>query len=301
MKNSVLVIGSVAFDDVKTPFGERRNALGGSAVFFSMAASHFTNVRIVGIAGKDYPEEAIKMLCDHNVDTHGLEIAEGKTFRWGGVYHEDINIRDTLYTHLNVFADFKPVIPPDYQQSPFLFLGNIQPSLQLDVLNQMQKPRFTALDTMNLWIENTPDDLSKVIEKVDLLLINDSELNLLTGELNLLKGMDKVHEMGPKYVIIKKGEHGAYLSYQRSLFFVPAYPVYQPTDPTGAGDGFAGGFMGYLAACASVNFRTMKKALIYGSIMGSFVVENFSVDGLINLTKNQIESRYKTLRQMVTL
>jgi sugar/nucleoside kinase (ribokinase family) len=291
----------VAFDDVKTPFGERRNALGGSAVFFSMAASHFTNVRIVGVAGKDYPEEAIKMLCDHNVDTNGLEIAEGKTFRWGGVYHEDINIRDTLYTHLNVFADFKPVIPPDYQQSPFLFLGNIQPALQLDVLNQLQKPRFTALDTMNLWIESTPDDLNKVIKKVDLLLINDSELNLLTGELNLLKGLDKVHKMGPKYVIIKKGEHGAFLSYDTELFYSPAFPVKQATDPTGAGDSFAGGLMGYLTTCKKINFTALKKALVYGCVMGSFVVENFSTDGLTQLNQEQIESRYNALRTLITI
>jgi len=188
MSNSVLVVGSVAFDDVETAFGKRKDALGGSAVFFSMAAAPFTSARIVGVAGKDYPEEALTMLKNHNVDIRGLEIVEGKTFRWGGVYHDDINQRDTLYTHLNVFADFKPVIPQEYRQTPFLFLGNIQPSLQLDVLDQIENPKYIALDTMNLWINTTLDDLLKVIRKVDLLIINDSELTLLTKETNLLSG-----------------------------------------------------------------------------------------------------------------
>ncbi len=301
MNSSVLVVGSVAFDDVKTPFGERKNSLGGSAIFFSVAASHFTRVNLVGVAGNDYPHDAIKMLRDHNIDTQGLEITAGKTFRWGGTYHEDINNRDTRYTHLNVFADFKPIIPEEYRQSPFLFLGNIQPSLQLDVLDQLENPKFTALDTMNLWIETTRTDLLKVISRVDLLLINDSELNLLTGELGLLKGLEKVHKMGPKYIVIKKGEHGAYLSYMNSLFFVPAYPVYQPTDPTGAGDSFAGGFLGYLAGCDNVNFRAMKKAIVYGSVMGAFAVEHFSVDGLVNLDRNKIDARFSALRQIVSL
>ncbi|MCD6441807.1 MAG: sugar kinase [Candidatus Marinimicrobia bacterium] len=301
MNSSVLVVGSVAFDDVKTPFEERKNSLGGSAIFFSVAASHFTRVNLVGVAGNDYPHDAIKMLRDHNIDTQGLKITAGKTFRWGGTYHDDINIRDTRYTHLNVFADFKPIIPEEYRQSPFLFLGNIQPSLQLDVLDQLENPRFTALDTMNLWIETTRPDLIKVISRVDLLLINDSELNLLTGELGLLKGLEKVHEMGPKYVVIKKGEHGAYLSYMNSLFFVPAYPVYQPSDPTGAGDSFAGGFLGYLAGCDNINFRVMKKAIVYGSAMGAFAVEHFSVDGLVNLDRNKINARFSALRQMVLL
>jgi len=301
MNSSVLVVGSVAFDDVKTPFEERKNSLGGSAIFFSVAASHFTHVNLVGVAGNDYPHDAIKMLRDHNIDTQGLKITAGKTFRWGGIYHDDINIRDTRYTHLNVFADFKPIIPGEYRQSPFLFLGNIQPSLQLDVLDQLENPRFTALDTMNLWIETTRPDLIKVISRVDLLLINDSELNLLTGELGLLKGLEKVHKMGPKYVVIKKGEHGAYLSYMNSLFFVPAYPVYQPSDPTGAGDSFAGGFLGYLAGCGNINFRAMKKAIVYGSVMGAFAVERFSSDGLVNLDRNKINTRFSALRQMVSL
>jgi len=295
------VVGSVAFDDVETAFGKRKDALGGSAVFFSMAAAPFTSARIVGVAGKDYPEEALTMLKNHNVDIRGLEIVEGKTFRWGGVYHDDINQRDTLYTHLNVFADFKPVIPQEYRQTPFLFLGNIQPSLQLDVLDQIENPKYIALDTMNLWINTTLDDLLKVIRKVDLLIINDSELTLLTKETNLLSGLKKLHAMGPRHIIIKKGEHGAFLSYDTELFYSPAFPVNQATDPTGAGDSFAGGLMGFLTTCETIDFTCLKKALVYGCVMGSFVVENFSTDGLTQLNREQIESRYNALRKLVTI
>ena len=301
MNDSVLVVGSVAFDDVETPFGKRENALGGSAVFFSMAASHFTSPRMVGVAGTDFPKEAITMLRQHQVDIRGLEIVEGKTFRWGGIYHEDVNQRDTLYTDLNVFADFKPVIPREYRQTPYLFLGNIQPSLQLDVLDQVENPKYIALDTMNLWINTTLDDLLKVIQKVDLLIINDSELTLLTKETNLLSGLKKLHAMGPQHIIIKKGEHGAFLSYDTELFYSPAFPVKQATDPTGAGDSFAGGLMGYLTTCKDIDFKALKKALVYGCVMGSYVVENFSTDGLAQLGREQIETRYNALRKLVTL
>jgi sugar/nucleoside kinase (ribokinase family) len=301
MKKSVLVVGSVAFDDVKTPFGERQNSIGGSAIFFSMAASHFTGVRLVGVAGQDFPQETITLLQKHQVDTRGLSIVDGETFRWGGVYHDNINFRDTLYTHLNVFAEFQPVLPASYRSLPFVFLGNIQPSLQLEVLSQLQQPEFVALDTMNLWINTTHADLMKVIARVNLLIINDDELNLLSGEYNLLAGLKKIHRMGPPFVIIKKGEHGAYLSWRNSLFFSPAFPVRQPTDPTGAGDSFAGGFMGYLATCPTINFRSLKKALIYGSILGSFAVEHFSIDGITILSKAQIENRYQMLRKMVSI
>jgi len=301
MKKSILAVGSVALDDIKTPFGERRNSIGGSAIFFSMAASHFTKVQIVGVAGEDFPRETITLLQKHQIDTQGLSIISGKTFRWGGVYHDDINIRDTLYTHLNVFADFQPILPDNYRTTPFVFLGNIQPSLQLEVLKQLHQPEFVALDTMNLWINTTHADLMKVIARVKLLIINDDELNLLSGESNMLAGLQKIHQMGPPFVIVKKGEHGAYLSYHNSLFFTPAFPVHQPTDPTGAGDSFAGGFMGYLAACATVNFLNMKKALIYGSILGSFTVEHFSIDGITTLSRAQIDKRYQTLRKMVLI
>jgi sugar/nucleoside kinase (ribokinase family) len=301
MKKSVLAVGSVAFDDVKTPFGERQNSIGGSAIFFSMAASHFTEVQIIGVAGEDFPQETIDLLQKHQIDTQGLSIVSGKTFRWGGVYHDDINIRDTLYTHLNVFADFQPTLPDSYRNTPFVFLGNIQPSLQLEVLRQLHQPEFVALDTMNLWINTTHADLMKVIARVKLLIINEDELNLLSGESNLLNGLQKVHQMGPPFVIVKKGEHGAYLSCRNSLFFTPAFPVRQPTDPTGAGDSFAGGFIGYLTSCKTINFRNMKKALIYGSILGSLAVEHFSIDGITTLPRAQIENRYQTLRKMVSI
>ena len=301
MNKSVLVVGSVAFDDVETPFGKREDALGGSAVYFSMAAAPFTSIRVVGVAGNDYPEDALNMLKKHGADIRGLEIADGKTFRWGGVYHDDMNQRDTLYTYLNVFADFKPVIPTDFRKTPFLFLGNIQPSLQLDVLAQMEKPDYTALDTMNLWIDTALSELSQVISKVDLLIINDSELTLLTGETNLLAGLKKTHKMGPRHIIIKKGEHGAFLSDGDDLFYSPAFPVTQAADPTGAGDCFAGGLMGYLTSCDSIDFTTLKKALVYGCVMGSFVVEKFSVDGLIGLDRKQVDARFESLRKMVAI
>jgi len=297
----ILVIGSIALDDVETPFGKRESSLGGSAIFFSLAAAYFTPVRIVGVAGTDFPDSALQLLSDHKIDTRGLEIAEGKTFRWGGCYHQDINYRDTLYTDLNVFADFQPKIPPTYRNTPYLFLGNIQPQLQLEVLATMHKPKFVALDTMNLWINTTRAELVEVIARVDLIMINDSELRELTGELNLLQGLEKLHHMGPSIAIIKQGEHGAYLSYRNRLFYAPVHPVRQPTDPTGAGDSFAGGFMGYLAQCDRISFGTMKKAMLYGAIMGSLLVEHFSVDGLIRLEPSIVEERYRTLRKIVAL
>lgn len=301
MTNPILVVGSIAFDDVETPFGKRLNALGGSAFYFALAAAPFTASRIVGVAGRDYPENAVKLLRTHRVDTRGLTIVEGKTFRWGGVYHTDINRRDTLYTELNVFADFKPVIPPEFRQTPFLFLGNIQPSLQLDVLKQMDNPQYVALDTMNLWINTALDELLTVIKKVDLLIINDSELLLLTRETNLLTGLEKLHQLGPQHIIIKKGEHGAFLSYNTELFYSPAFPIKQATDPTGAGDSFAGGLLGYLSTQKTTAFAALKRALVYGCVTGSFAVEAFSAEGLLNLTPEIIESRYQALRRLVTI
>jgi len=301
LKKTILAVGSVAFDDVETPFGKRQNALGGSAVFFSLAASHFTIVNLVGVAGNDYPAEAIKMLHQHRIDTTGLEIADGLTFRWGGRYHQDINQRDTLYTHLNVFADFSPKIPPVYRQTPIVFLGNIQPGLQLDVLGKLQRPEFVALDTMNLWINTTRPELMKVISRVDLLVINDSELAELTGAVNLLKGLQILHELGLKYIVIKRGEYGAILSSASGLFYTPAFPVEQAVDPTGAGDSFAGGMIGYLGECEHIDCDSLKKAVIYGTVLGSFCVEDFSVDGLLNLNRRKIGARYRQLRQMVKL
>jgi len=261
---------------------------------------------MVGVAGKDFPQKVLERFKERGIDTGGLELVAGKTFRWGGRYHADINNRDTLYTDLNVFADFKPQIPDNFKNTPYVFLGNIQPALQLDVLKQLENPKFVALDTMNLWIDTALADLKKVIEKIDLLVINDSELTMLTGELNLLKGLKKLHEQGLKFVIIKKGEHGAYLSHiqenqtKPELFFVPAFPVWEPIDPTGAGDSFAGGFMGYLSKTRDIGFENMKKAMIHAAIMGSLCVQGFSYDKLDTVNDELIEKRLAALKKMVT-
>lgn len=301
MKKSILVVGSVAFDDIETPFGKRFNALGGSAVYFSLAASHFTNINLVGVAGNDYPGGALTMLHQHGIDTTGLEIADGLTFRWGGRYHQDLNQRDTLYTHLNVFAEFSPKIPEAYRLSPIIFLGNIQPALQMDVLNRLPRPEFVGLDTMNYWINNTRAELMQVIHRVNLLVINESELADLTRAQNLLKGLKFLHELGVQYVIIKRGEYGAILSSPDALFYTPAFPVEQAVDPTGAGDSFAGGFFGYLGTCEQIDYACLKKAVVYGSVLGAFCVENFSIDGLTNLSHQEITRRYRQLRQMVKI
>jgi sugar/nucleoside kinase (ribokinase family) len=301
INKTVLVVGSVAFDDVETPFGKRTDSLGGSAIYFALAAAHFTDVRIIGVAGEDFPQSAKQLLENRKIDIRGLEFAPGKTFRWGGCYHKDINIRDTLYTHLNVFENFRPQIPEIFRTTPNVFLGNIQPALQLDVLSNMDYPAFVALDTMNLWIDIALKDLMQVIRKVNLLLLNDTELQALSGEMNLSRGLRKLHALGIPYLIIKRGEHGAYLSNGNSLFFVPAYPIEYPVDPTGAGDSFAGGVIGYLASRDSTRFRELKKAMVYGAVLGSICVEDFSVDALIRTDRDTIESRFYTLRQIVSL
>lgn len=301
MKKSILVVGSVAFDDIETPLGKRFNALGGSAIYFSLAASHFTHVNLVGVAGNDYPKEAVTMLHRHGVNTTGLEIADGLTFRWGGRYQQDLNQRDTLYTHLNVFADFSPKIPVAYRQTPIVFLGNIQPALQMDVICQLPKTEFVGLDTMNLWINTTRPELMRVIPKVNLLVINDRELAELTGVDNLLKGLKILHDLGLQYIVIKHGEYGATLSSTDDLFFTPAFPIEQAVDPTGAGDSFAGGLFGFLGTCEHIDYSSLKKAVVYGSVLGSFCVENFSVDGLLNLNFRKITTRYRQLRQMVKI
>jgi len=301
LKKPILVVGSVAFDDVETPFGKRFNALGGSAVFFSLAASHFTKINLVGVAGNDYPDAAISMLQRHGVDTTGLEIVDGLTFRWGGRYHEDINKRDTLYTQLNVFADFTPKIPEAYRRTPLIFLGNIQPALQMDVLNQLTAPEFVVLDTMNLWINTTRPALIEVISKVNLLVINESELAELSGVSHLLKGLKILHQLGPQYIVIKRGEYGSLLSSADGLFYTPAFPVELAADPTGAGDSFAGGLVGYLGTCENIDGAGLKRAIVYGSVLGSFCVENFSVDGLLTLDRRKIAARYRQLRRMVKI
>lgn len=291
---SLLVVGSVAFDSVETPFDKIENALGGSATYISLAASYFTApVKLVAVVGDDFGNENIKLLENRNIDLSGLEMIEGeKTFRWGGKYHYDLNVRDTLFTDLNVFENFDPLIPEKMRSSRFLILGNIMPSLQLKVLDQMNDVKFVVCDTMNLWINNTKEDLLKVLKRIDLLVINDSEARLLTDEPNLIKAAKKVQEMGPNYLIIKKGEHGALLFGEGKIFSAPAYPLEDIFDPTGAGDVFAGGLIGYIHKTADVNFENLKRAVIYGSTMASFCVEKFSTKGIEDLSNIEIQSRY---------
>lgn len=291
---SLLVVGSVAFDSVETPIDKIDKALGGSATFCSVSSSYFSdNVKMVGVVGDDFGDQNIKMLKDHKIDISGLDIVEGeKTFSYGCVYRDDMNIRDTLFTDLNVFEKFDPVIPNEMKNSPFLLLGNIMPSLQLKVLDQMTDVKFSVCDTMNLWIDITRDDLLKVIKRVSLLVINDSEAKMLADEDNLIKAAKKVMEMGPEYLIVKKGEHGALLFGEGKIFSAPAYPLETVFDPTGAGDSFAGGFMGYLTKVEKINFKAMKKAVLYGSALASFCVSEFSTKGIENKSKEEIEKRF---------
>jgi len=291
---SLLVVGSVAFDSVETPVDKIDKALGGSATFCSVAASYFSDdVKMIGVVGDDFGEQNIQMLKNHKVDISGLEIVKGeKTFSYGCVYRDDMNVRDTLFTELNVFEKFDPVIPDAMKEIPYLLLGNIMPSLQLKVLDQMTNLKFTVCDTMNLWINITREDLLKVIKRVDVLVVNDSEVKMLAEDNNVIKATKKVMEIGPKYLIVKKGEHGALLFGDGKIFSAPAFPLETVFDPTGAGDSFAGGFTGYLMNEKEINFETMKKAVLYGSTLASFCVEKFSTKGIENLSKSEIEERF---------
>lgn len=297
---SLLVVGSVALDTVETPFDKIENALGGSATFISLAASYFTApVNLVGVVGDDFEDKHIKMLEEHNINLEGLQVVEGgKTFRWSGKYHYDLNVRDTLSTDLNVFESFNPIIPDNWKKSRYLLLGNIMPKLQTHVLNQCQNLEFTVCDTMNLWIENTRDDLLEVLKRVTVLIINDSEARLLADEPNLIRAAKIIRGMGPEYLIIKKGEHGALLFSEDSIFSAPAYPMEDIYDPTGAGDVFAGGFMGYIHKTADLSFENMKRAVIYGSTMASFSVEKFSTKGIENLSSLKIHDRFIEFRNL---
>ena len=296
---SVLVVGSVALDSVETPFGKADDVLGGSATFFSAAASLLTPVQLVGVVGSDYPIEKLKPLQDRGVDLAGLEHAQGPSFRWRGRYGHDLNSAETLETQLGVFSRFSPKIPEQFRNAPFVFLGNIDPRLQLDVLQQVEKPRLVACDTMNFWIQSRRADVIALLRHVDLVTLNDGEARQLTEKVNLVQAARWIMDMGPKTVIIKKGEHGAFMFTGDSIFFAPAFPLENVFDPTGAGDSFAGGFIGYLARTGDLSEANMRRAVMYGSAMGSFAVEKFSTDRLMTLTRGEIDARIGKLKQLV--
>jgi len=292
----LLIVGSLALDTVITPFDKVEDALGGSATYISLAASYFSGpVELVGVVGNDFPEEYVRLLEDHGVDMEGLQKEEGKTFRWGGKYHYDLNIRDTLFTDLNVFEKFNPVIPEKFKKSRYicLCLGNIDPTLQLKVLEQMIDPQLVVCDTMNYWIEGKKEELLQLLKRVDVLIINDSEARLLAHEPNLIKASKMIRDLGPQTLIIKKGEHGAMLFTDDTIFSAPAYPMEMIYDPTGAGDSFAGGFTGHLFKTRDLSPNNLKCAVIYGSSMASFCVEQFSTKGLEELSYLQIQDRYR--------
>ena len=296
---SILTVGSVAYDDVITPYAHRERALGGSATFFSLAARCFSDVSLVAVIGSDFNYADENLLRDKGIDLAGLEKVEGRCFYWKGEYLANWNDRITHDTQLNVFEHFKPKVPEDYRKKPYVFLGNIHPSLQLDVLNQMSdRPKVVALDSMNLWIKETRDDLLSVLKHVDCLLVNDSEAMMLSGKHHLVEAAATINQMGPTTVCIKQGEHGALLFHKDQAFAATAYPFCEVVDPTGAGDAFAGGFMGYLAAQDKLDFDVMKRAVIYGSVMGSFTVESFSVDRLASLTNEDIYARYRAFVEL---
>jgi sugar/nucleoside kinase (ribokinase family) len=293
------VVGSVALDSVTTPFGKVREVLGGSATYFSYAASFFTTVRLVATVGDDFPEEHLRLLKERGVDVTGLQTSRGRTFRWVGEYGFDLNEARTIDTQLNVFADFKPMLPSSLKKTPFLFLANIAPELQLDVLRQMERPQLTALDTMNFWIQGRREALLRVLAEVDVLLVNDGEARQLVKEPNLIKAAREILKLGPRTVVVKRGEYGAVMVSNGQFFFVPAYPLESVFDPTGAGDAFAGGFMGYIAAQGVVDQATVRRAIVYGSVMASFTVEDFSLNRLARLSRAEVERRYAGFQELV--
>lgn len=297
---NLCVVGTLAYDTIETPFGRAEDALGGSATFITTSASYFVKpVGAVGVVGGDFSQDALRFLENRGVDLSGVQIKEdGRTFRWSGRYHYDLNQRDTLDTQLNVLADFDPVIPESMRDAEFLCLGNFAPDLQMKVLNQMNAPKFVVCDTMNFWIEGAFDGLREVLARVDCLIINDSEARLLTNDPNLIRSAKMIMEMGPHILIIKKGEHGALLFTNGSVFSAPAYPLENIFDPTGAGDTFAGGFIGYLARCGEVTDANLRRAVIHGSAMASFCVEKFSLDALRDLTPEQIRDRVDAFRRL---
>jgi len=305
---SILVVGSVAYDDITSPSGSVKNILGGAATYFSLAASYFTQVRVVAVVGDDFGPEQESVFHKHGIDTRGIEHAKGKTFRWGGSYAENLNEAKTNFTDLNVFETFQPQIPKEYQDTAFLFLANIQPTLQANVRREMKDVRLTGCDTMNYWINRTPKELAETLKLVDVLLINDTEAKMLAHETNLPRAAYQVLAMGPQALVIKHGEYGATIFFREGAFGVgrhpfraPALPMEEVKDPTGAGDSFAGGFMGYLASQKEVSREVLKRALFYGSVMGSFAVERFGTERLQALTRAEIDARFQVFRELTHL
>ena len=301
---SILVVGSVAYDTVETPFGKADHVLGGSASFFSVAASFFVPVNLVGVVGEDFGEEQLKAFRGREIDLEGLERVPGKTFHWAGKYSFDLNARETICTELNVFETFKPKIPARYRRSEHVFLGNIDPVLQRQVLDQVERPKLVACDTMNFWISGQPDELRKTLSRVDVLLINDAEARQLSGEWNMVKAARAIRAMGPRVLVVKKGEHGVLMFTEDASFAAPAYPLEEVFDPTGAGDTFAGGFLGCLASQAGGGTRdradgaALRRAVIMGSTLASFCVEAFSLDRLLKLTREEIDARFRLFKQL---
>ena len=299
--SKLLIVGTVAFDAIETPFGKTDKILGGAGTFIGLSASNFgVDSSVVSVVGGDFPQEYLDLLTDRGVNIDGIEVVkEGKTFFWAGKYHNDLNSRDTLATELNVLADFNPVVPQDYKDSDYVMLGNLHPMVQSSVLDQMSKtPKLVVLDTMNFWMDNALEDLMKVIERVNVITINDEEARQLSGEYSLVKAAQKIHAMGPEYVVIKKGEHGALLFHKGQIFFAPALPLEEVFDPTGAGDTFAGGFTGYLAKTDDISFENMKNAVIHGSNLASFCVEKFGTERMLEIESNEVMERLKEFRSL---
>jgi sugar/nucleoside kinase (ribokinase family) len=295
---SLLVVGSVAFDTIETPYGQAKEILGGAATYFSVTASYFTPVRVVAVVGEDFGSEQMRVFEDRGIDIQGVERAKGKTFRWRGEYQGNMDEARTLETHLNVFQTFAPKIPRAYLDSDFVFLANIDPGLQLHVRQQINGARFAGCDTMNFWISGKPDELKKTLSAVDALVINEGEARMLSGTENLPRAAAAIQRLGPRIVVIKRGEHGAVLFQGNCIFFAPAYPLEQVHDPTGAGDTFAGGFMGYLAREGELFERNLRRALVYGSVMASFSVEEFGLSRLLRVKPEEIEERFKQFKAM---
>ena len=299
--SKLLIVGTVAFDAIETPFGKTDKILGGAATYIGLSAAHF-NVQsaIVSVVGGDFPNTYLDILTDKNIDISGIEkIESGKTFFWSGRYHNDLNTRDTLDTQLNVLADFNPVVPDNFKDASVVMLGNLHPNIQISVLDQMtKKPDLVVLDTMNFWMDCALDELKQVIQRIDVITINDEEARQLSGEYSLVKAAEVIHQMGPQYIVIKKGEHGALLFHDNNVFFAPALPLKEVFDPTGAGDTFAGGFAGYMAQQGKVSFEQMKNAVIYGSNMASFCVEQFGTQRMEQLTKKEVDARLQQFKQL---